>query len=435
KLGEVQTSYQMVEKPAQESVLPSAAQEAKPARQQAAVRGITPSQPAPVREQKPQPEPEQLSFLDKIFSWFKQISGEEKRVQPEQSTISPQRTERGRGRRDRGREGRDSEYNEKAPRSNQRGRDERGAESSDVLSQARDATPQRPIRGEPKTQGERSAQKKPRAPREEKIRTENKLLTGEEQPAMEDAFQQGEDGGRRRRRGGRQRDRGERSERVPREGKQATVRDSQSEQAVNSATHEESLLPVTAIPTPIQEAPALISAASPAQAIAVLSEPEVASPPASLQITEITPAVPEQATLAGPAEPASALPVEPEAELDKQQPVQEPAATNAPAAPVTATLEPPQVEVARTEDSIPAAAIEVTSASESQESLQLMSPHEPPDLVASGLVMIETIPEKIKPIEADVAGESALAERRRKRPPPAPVVEHDEPLVQIETHK
>jgi ribonuclease E len=438
KLGEVQTSYQMVEKPAQESVLPSAAQEAKPARQQAAVRGITPSQPAPVREQKPQHEPEQLSFLDKIFSWFKQISGEEKRVQPEQSTISPQRTERGRGRRDRGREGRDSEYNEKAPRSNQRGRDERGTDSSDVLSQARDATPQRPIRGEPKTQGERSAQKKqPRPPREEKIRTENKLPTGEEQPAMEDALQQGEDGGRRRRRGGRQRDRGERSERVPREGKQATVRDSQSEQAVNSDTHKESLLPVTAIPTPIQEAPALISAASPAQAIAVLSEPEVASPPASLQITEITPVVPEQATLAGPAEPASALPVESEAELDKQQPVQEPAATNAPAAPVTATLEPPQIEVARTEDSIPAAAIEVTSASEPQESLQLMSPQitEPPDLVASGLVMIETIPEKIKPIEADVAGESALAERRRKRPPPAPVVEHDEPLVQIETHK
>jgi ribonuclease E len=150
--------------------------------------------------------------------------------------------------------------------------------------------------------------------------------------------------------------------------------------------------------------------------------------------------VPEQATLAGSAEPASALPVEPEAESEKQ-PVQErvlePAATNAPAAPITATLEPLQVEVARTEDSIPAAAIEVTSASEPQESLQLMSPQitETPDLVASGLVMIETIPEKIKPIEADVAGESALAERRRKRPPPAPVVEHDEPLVQIETHK
>jgi ribonuclease E len=66
-----------------------------------------------------------------------------------------------------------------------------------------------------------------------------------------------------------------------------------------------------------------------------------------------------------------------------------------------------------------------------------MSPQitEPSDLVASGLVMIETIPEKIKPIEADVAGESATVERRRKRPPPAPAVEHDEPLVQIETHK
>ncbi len=445
KLGEVQTSYQMVEKPAQESVLPSAAQEAKPARQQAAVRGITPSQPAPIREQKPQHEPEQLSFLDKIFVWFKQISGEEKKVPSEQVTTSPQRTERGRGRRDRGREGRDSEYNEKAPRSNQRGREERGSESSDVLSQARDATPQRLIRGEPKTQGERSAQKKqPRPPREEKIRTENKVLTGEEQPAIEDSFQQGEDGGRRRRRSGRQRDRGERSERTPRDGKQHTaVQDSHPEQASHPGTHEERF-PLTAIPAPAQEASAFIIAASPVQAIEVLSEPEAASPPASLQMAEITSAVPERATPAGSAEPASALPVEPEAESDIQQPVQgpaqepaEPAATHATAAPLTATLEPLQIEVAKTDDSIPAAALKVTSASELQESLQPMptqiTGH--PDLVSSGLVMIETIPEKIKPIEADVAEESALAERRRKRPSPAPVVEPDEPLVQIETHK
>ena len=113
------------------------------------------------------------------------MRGEEKRVQPEQSATGPQRPERGRGRRDRGREGRDSEYNEKAPRSIQRGRDERGTENSDVLSQARDARLSVPSAANRKPQGERSAQKKqPRPPREEKIRTENKLLTGEEQPAM-----------------------------------------------------------------------------------------------------------------------------------------------------------------------------------------------------------------------------------------------------------
>ena len=65
------TSYQMVDKHVEEVNLPSSvAQEAKPARQQAAVRGITPTQPAP-RSKKIQSELEQTSFLDKIFGWFK----------------------------------------------------------------------------------------------------------------------------------------------------------------------------------------------------------------------------------------------------------------------------------------------------------------------------------------------------------------------------
>ena len=77
----------------------------------------------------------------------------------------------------------------------------------------------------------------------------------------------------------------------------------------------------------------------------VLKVPEVASPPASLQIAEITPVVPERATPAPPAEPASALPVEPEAQSDKQQPVQGACSgtcskTDAPAAEGAATLKP-----------------------------------------------------------------------------------------------
>ena len=444
KLGEVQTSYQMVEKPAQELILPSAAQEAKPARQQAAVRGITPSQPAPVREQKPQHEPAELSLLDKIFSWFKQMSGEEKTVQSEKLTTSPQRPERGRARRDRSREGRDGESNEKTPRSGQRGRDERGTEGNDVLSQARDATPQRLVRGEPKTQGERPTQKKPpRPPREEKIRTETKLPAGEEQPATEDAFLQSEDGGRRRRRGGRQRDRGERSERATRDGKQATVRDSHPDQIASSVTPEESVLPAAAISIPIQEAPALIIAPSSIQAVEMPSEPEIASHPSSLQIDkdEATPVEAERAAPAESAEAAHApLLVEPD-DSGKQQLVQKPvvqeaATANAPTA-ATATVEPLQVEVEKTRSDVPETAIEVTSGSERQNPVQSPPPllSEPLDLAASGLVMIETIPEKIKLDETGAAGDSTLTERRRKRPSSAPVVEHDEPLVQIETHK
>ena len=59
----------------------------------------------------------------------------------------------------------------------------------------------------------------------------------------------------------------------------------------------------------------------------------------------------------------------------------------------------------------------------------------PLDLVASGLIMVETIPEKIKSAEPDLAEEQLLLQRRRKRTPPPPAMEKDEPLVQVETHK
>ncbi|SCY69090.1 RNAse E [Nitrosospira sp. Nl5] len=444
KLGEVQVSYQMVEKPAQEIVLPSTAQEAKPTRQQAAVHGITPLQPAPIREQKPQYEPEQPSFLDKLFGWFKQMSGEEKKVQPKPVSVSSQRPERGRARRDRAREGRDGEYNEKASRSGQRGRDdrgERGSEASGVLSQMsqnRETPAQRIDHAESKLQGDRPAQKKqPRPPREEKIRTEAKLTPGEEQPATDAFSQQGEDGGRRRRRGGRQRDRGERSERASREGKQAAVRDSHPQQAKPTpVAHEESAKPETTSPLPIQEAPALILTSSSLQASEILSESETASHSASWNI-EQAPGIVASETPVERSDPAKE-PVS-EDELGKQQPIQknfvEPAAS--PLASITATREPVQAEVSEPRKGAPTATLELITGSEPQESMQIQPPSviEPPDLVESGLIMIETVPEKIKPVETDAAGESMLPERRRKRPSPAPVVEQDEPLVQVETHK
>ncbi|HEX8874036.1 MAG TPA: hypothetical protein VF780_05370, partial [Nitrosospira sp.] len=60
---------------------------------------------------------------------------------------------------------------------------------------------------------------------------------------------------------------------------------------------------------------------------------------------------------------------------------------------------------------------------------------EVPDLVANGLVMVETIPEKIKSGEAEAGAESTLPQRRRKRPAPVSMAVHEEPMVQIETHK
>ncbi|MFZ5512491.1 MAG: Rne/Rng family ribonuclease, partial [Pseudomonadota bacterium] len=78
-------SYQMVEAPPNEAYQPPSAQiEARPPRQQAAVSGITPEQPAPIVEPKPEPEiapqptpaPAKVEagkpgIIEKIFSWFR----------------------------------------------------------------------------------------------------------------------------------------------------------------------------------------------------------------------------------------------------------------------------------------------------------------------------------------------------------------------------
>jgi len=57
------------------------------------------------------------------------------------------------------------------------------------------------------------------------------------------------------------------------------------------------------------------------------------------------------------------------------------------------------------------------------------------ELVTNGLIMVETIPEKIKQSEPEGDAEPILPQRRRKRPQPIPMATHDEPMVQIETHK
>ncbi len=64
-----QASYQLVEKPVEETP-GEPSREAKAPRQQAAVKGITPAQPAPVAPE-PVPEPKKLSFFGKMFSWLK----------------------------------------------------------------------------------------------------------------------------------------------------------------------------------------------------------------------------------------------------------------------------------------------------------------------------------------------------------------------------
>lgn len=103
KPNETLPSYQLVEKIADEVKLPSAEPKAKPIQPKAAVQGIKPTQPAPIREEKLR----ESSFIDKFFSWFKPASHEEIRETPKQNEArtgreKTQRPDRGkRVRRDR----------------------------------------------------------------------------------------------------------------------------------------------------------------------------------------------------------------------------------------------------------------------------------------------------------------------------------------------
>lgn len=56
------------------------------------------------------------------------------------------------------------------------------------------------------------------------------------------------------------------------------------------------------------------------------------------------------------------------------------------------------------------------------------------NLAASGLIMIETFPEKVKQVEADVSEQTIQPKRKRERLA-SPSIAENESLVQIETHK
>ncbi|GAB1720326.1 MAG: RNAse E [Nitrosospira sp.] len=456
KSGEIQTSYQLVEKPATEITLPSASQETKPVRQQAAVKGITPSQPAPVREQVPQREPEQVSFLDKILGWFRQPGGERKRTLPEQAAAGPQQLERGPGRRDRVRPAR--------PVRGERG--ERGERTGEVVTfpgqSPEAAQSQRSERGDSKPQAERFGTKKPQRPpreekREEKQSRADTRLPAEEQPATEDLAQaqRGEDGGRRRRRGGRQRDRGDRQDRLPREAKNTSPREIQDQQMAGPAMQQNKAENEVAR-EPIWETPAMVSAALPTIETGALPESKTVLPPepvggqpanqSSDPEEEAPTVVPdeENKTAASPGVAAGAAPKQESrpyqlSPIPEQEPLSASLAPLAPPSPPLLLTDASEgirgVASVATENELSDKTPEATAPSVQQAAGKSAPAPESLNLAASGLIMIETIPGKRMTPDEHASVESVPEGRRKRKPAPPRATAAGEPLVQIETHK
>lgn len=197
-------SYEMVVMPEKtETSLPSAQTEPAAPRQEAAVKGITPSQPAPIMEPRPvaaltpaaRPGP---SIIGKIFGWFK-------RSQPEVTEAAKPLPLRERG--ERGERGGQRRGRPNPPRRDGQQQRERPAHL-----QRNDRSEQREPRGrggaprpprDPQREQQRHEEPQPRLPRPEQAAIEARVNA---QPPREQALRpDGEGRGRRRRRGGRDR--------------------------------------------------------------------------------------------------------------------------------------------------------------------------------------------------------------------------------------
>jgi len=178
-------SYRMATKPADENYTPPSANTDKPARQEAAVKGITPDQPAPVVEAKaapaPAPVPEsQPGLLARIFAFFR---GEK---QPEPAPVvaqpeAPRRESRPRnerGRREGGRDGRGrgsrEERGERGENREARDANRDNARNNGGNAEAPAETREKPQRqrGERQERGDREARNGERAERNGGERTE-----------------------------------------------------------------------------------------------------------------------------------------------------------------------------------------------------------------------------------------------------------------------
>jgi ribonuclease E len=371
-------SYRMVDAPIEEAIKQATQQEAAKPRQEAAIKGISPEQPAPVLPEKTETSPvapvqQEAGLFSKIFSWFRSPA------KPVEPVVAPEpakkpREGRGDGRRDRDgrRGGRNGNKRDEERGERNRDRGNRNAEkaTSDEAAPGNNERQERRPRGERKGRGER--------PQAEAA--ENKLMqqaVGAEQSASvaplvsneaQDAAGNEEQGNRRRgRRGGR--GRGERRNET---------------ETVAVATVEADVVATVTLDQASVEAPNL--------------EPVLVVIPAAEPVDVVTEA-------AAPA-------IEPSAPVVEER-------VQAPATPVV------EQEV------IEAVAIEV------QEAPQVVSAPAPEPLdiesalAESGLVLVQTT----APTMAIAPAEPPVKLGRPRKQKPAAELAENEPLVMVETGK
>ena len=405
-------SYNLVELPAEEETQQAAAQEAAAPRQEAAVKGITPQQPAPVAREKPEARQSaaesaaEPSIIGKIFGWFKRKPAEaavvEEPARPAVRAVPP-RGRRDTGQRDsRRRDGgrRDqSAQGSRPPRpgapqdEQQRERDQRRRGKDQEYPGQRRQEPVRP---------EGSHQQRQRPPREP-VQTEPA-----QKPAAEGARDQqqaprehGEGRGRRRR--------GRRDRHEQRAEAGAEPRQAHREQAPAPAA-----LPEEGERTP-SPAPAIPPVIVMAGGAAAAAETAVAVHAVSSMAESATSVVPEALS---------------EAQTEKIRSQPGPASTE-PSVPADAAAALPEPRPAADAEYV--REIVAPEPAASGEPIRETAPVALQLDWSSGLTQIETDPEKHKAAAAKTAEEPPAPRVKRVRPALPPV--SNEPLVQVETRE
>ena len=385
-----QPSYKMVDVPSEDAdKQASAAAEAKAPRQEAAIKGITASQPAPIvaERSKPGEEKQDKGLIARILGWFRSTPAEPVPApKPDRKPRNPQRD----GQRDGRRGGRNKRGDEEREAREPRPTREPNREPRPAQTAVRDENqkPREPREGrEPRRQrGE------PRPERKEQMAAAAPVIDDKNIPvsieAPEKASEDSNGGARRRGRRGGRRDRGERSEnQIERQADAEALPLVATDEAIAPVEIAAQPEPTASVGTETFEQPAGIAATVTAEP-AYVPVPIIAAEVPDEEKTE--PVVAETTVAEVVAEPII---------VESQEPT----------GPAT---QPEVVETTPLPESIPLVDIEKA-------------------IEASGLVMVETSGDKINAWQPEVA-EVEVPRPRRKRPT---VKLPDEPLVMVETAK
>jgi ribonuclease E len=207
------------------------------------------------------------------------------------------------------------------------------------------------------------------------------------------------------------------------------------QQATGQAFHAEAKIEtdtLRSVPEFTQETPALVLNSSEGALEASVGASAVAYPESRDQAAASTPPEMAPTALGMPEVPSEELQTEP---MLAESPVEQTADLKLVHSGVATKIPEDQIQpVEQSAEELPS-----TVGGHEAEQPRQVQVIELPDLVASGLVMVETVPEKIKLSEAepdtDTDTDTEIAQRRRKRPSPTQIPAHDEPMVQVETQK